>query len=504
MNRINRGFPLDLLSDGSKQTHLEDSVVDNMRQLIINAFAQNGIDIISVSYVTSPSVVRFEFTPSPGIKMSNIRSCEYDLAEALADYGSVRLIAPVPGKGTIAVEVPRPDRQIVRLKEVLESKEFQDSKAHLPIALGIDSENNTIVADLAKMPHLLIAGAMGQGKRVLLRNIILSLLYKFSPADLKLVLIDTKQLEFSQYNTIKEQYLLQTSDMFPAIITTDIEKVEAILSSIDCEVRHRYNLLRISECRTIYEYNQKFAEGKLSQPQHHYLPYIVIVIDDFADLMITQGRDFVAPLVGIAQKCRAVGIHLVITTQRHSTDIITGIIKANFPARIAFKVRSEIDSKTILYINGAEKLLGMGDMLFMDRCSTNRIQGCFVDNEEIESVCDWIAKESPKDTSYVLPIISDPDTFYKPISEGRDPPFEEVAHKIVESQIASTSKMQRQFSIGYARACKLMSQLEEAGIVGPQNGGKPRKILKPSTQKNKTPFGFKRLINLLKFGKKKK
>ena len=503
MNGINRGFPLDLLSDGSKQTHLEDSVVDNMRQLIINAFAQNSIDIISISYVTSPSVVRFDFTPSPGNKMSNIRSCKDDLTEALADYGPVRLIAPVPGKGTIAVEVPRPDRQIVRLKEVLESKEFQDSKAHLPIALGIDSENNTIVADLAKLPHLLIAGETGQGKSVLINNIIVSLLYRLCPADLKFVLIDPKQVEFAHYNTFKNNYLLHVGEPSSEVVT-EIEKVPDILISIYYEVHHRYDLLRISKCRTIYEYNQKFAEGKLSEPQHHYLPYIVIVIDEFADLMITQGRDFVAPLVGIAQKCRAVGIHLVITTQRHSTDIITGIIKANFPARIAFKVRSEIDSKTILDINGAEKLLGMGDMLFMDRCSTNRIQGCFVDNEEVESVCDWIAKESPKDTSYVLPIIYDPDTFYKPINEGRDPIFEEVARKIVESQVASTSKMQRQFSIGYARACKLMSQLEEAGIIGPQNGRKPREVLKPSTQKNKTPFGFKRLINLLKFGKKKK
>ena len=422
---------MDLLSDGSKQTHLEDSVVDNMRQLIINTFAQNSIDIISISYVTSPSVVRFEFTPSTGIKMSNIRSCEDDLAEVLADYGSVRLIAPVSGKGTIAVEVPRPDRQIVRLKEVLESKEFQDSKSHLPIALGIDSENNTIVADLAKMPHLLIAGAMGQGKTVLLHSIILSLLYKLSPADLKLVLIDPMQVEFNQFNIIGEynqfnlikQHLLQTSNTSTEVVT-DIEKIPTILRSIDYEVRHRYDLLRISGCRTIYEYNQKFAEGKLCKNLHHHLPYIIVAIDEFADLMITQGRDFVTPLVGIAQHSRAVGIHLVIATRRPSTDIITGIIKANFPARIAFKVCSEIDSKTILDTTGAEQLLGMGDMLFNNSGSMTRIQGCFVDNEETESVCDWIAKESPKDTSFVS-----------------------------------------------------------------------------ANQKNKTPFGFKRLMNLLKFGK---
>ncbi|MDE6542580.1 MAG: hypothetical protein K2K76_01300 [Muribaculaceae bacterium] len=497
MNGINRGFPLDLLSDGSKQTHLEDCVVDNMRQLIINAFAQNSIDISAVSYVVSPSVVRFEFTPSPGVKLSKIRSCEDDMNEALSNYGSVRLIAPVPGKGTIAVEVPRPDRQIVRLKEVLESKEFQDSKAHLPIALGFDSENNTIVADLAKMPHLLIAGATGQGKTTLLNSIILSLLYKLSPVDLKLVLIDPKMVEFDQFNTIKERYLLQTSDMAP-VVFTDVEKVPAVLRSLVYEVQHRYDLLRISECRTIYEYNQKIAEGKLSQDQHHHLPYIIVVIDEFADLKITQERDFESPLLRIAQKSRAIGIHLVIATQRPSTDIITGAIKANFPARIAFKVCSEIDSKTILDINGAEKLLGMGDMLFMDNCLTNRIQGCFVDNEEIESVCDWIAKESPKNTSFVLPLISDPETFYKPISDGRDPLFEEVARIIVESQNASTSMLQRRYSIGYARACKIMDLLEAEGIVGPQNGGKPRKVSERDNEKKKSPFSFKHLLDFLK------
>ena len=416
MNGGIHSFPLDLLSEVRQQTPFDDDVANNMKRLIINAFTQNSIDISAVSYVVSPTVVRFEFAPSPSVKIKQIRSCEEKLDEALSDYGPVRLIAPVPGKGTIAVEVPHPDRQIVRLREVLESKEFQESDAHLPVVLGIDSENNAIVADLAKMPHLLISGATGQGKTVLQNNIILSLLYKRSPADLKLVLIDTKQLEFSQYNTIKEQYLLQTSDMFPAIIT-DIEKVPAILSSIDCEVRHRYNLLRISECRTIYEYNQKIAEGKLCKNLHHHLPYIIVVIDEFADLMITQGCDFVAPLVGIAQKSRAIGIHLVIATQRPSTDIIKGIIKANFPARIAFKVCSERDSKTILDIARAERLIGKGDMLLNNSGSITRIQGCFVDNKEIESVCDWIAKESPKDTSYVLPIISDPDTFYNTINE---------------------------------------------------------------------------------------
>ena len=496
MNGINRSFPLDLLSDGSKQTHLEDSAVDNMKLLIINAFAQNSIDVSAVSYVVSPSVVRFEFTPSQGAKIKNIRSCEDKLNEALSDFGPVRLIAPVPGKGTIAVEVPRHDRQIVCLREVLESKEFQESETNLPIALGIDSENNTVVADLAKMPHLLISGATGQGKTVLLRNIILSLLYKLSPTDLKLVLIDSKQVEFNQFNPIG-QYLLQTSDTSTEVVT-DIEKVPTILRSIEYEVRHRYDLLRISGCRTIYEYNQKFAEGKLCENQHHHLPYIIVAIDEFADMMITQGRDFETPLVGIAQRSRAVGIHLVIATQRPSTDIITGIIKANFPGRIAFMVNSMADSKTILDTNGAEKLLGMGDMLFNHNCTIRRIQSCFINAEEIESVCDWIAKESSKDTSYVLPLISDPETFYKPINEGRDPLFEKAALLIVATNMACTSILQRRFNIGYTRAYLLMNQLEKAGIVGPQNGGKPREVLKRKNEKKKSHISFKYLLDFLK------
>ena len=429
-------FPLDSLSRGSHQTHLGDSVVDNMKQLIINAFAEIGFNVDVVSHVVSPPVVRFEFIPQKGLKIKLIRSCEDKFNEALKDFGPVRLIAPVPGKGTIAVEVPRPDRQIVRLRDVLELKEFQESKAHLPIALGIDSENNTVVADLAKMPQLLIAGATGQGKTTLLNSIILSLLYKLSPVDLKLVLIDPKLVEFDQFNTIKERYLLQTSDMAPGVFI-DVEKVTAVIRSLVYEVQHRYDLLRISECRTIYEYNQKIAEGKLSNAQHHHLPYIIVVIDEFADLMITQGRDFESPILQIAQKSRAIGIHLVIATQCLKTDVINGMLKANFPARVAFKVRSEMDSKTILDINGAEQLLGMGDMLFYDGGNTKRIQSCFVDTPEIEFVCDWIAKQKQQDTPYMLSIVSDSGSFYKPTNEDGDFLFVEAARMIVENNLIS-------------------------------------------------------------------
>lgn len=402
-----------------------------MRRLILNAFKENSIVMSDISYIAGPTVVRFELIPERACKLKHIRTCEDKLNEALSEYGPIRLIAPVPTKGTIAVEVPRLDSQIVCLREVLESNEFQESGAHLPIALGIDYENNIAVADLAKMPHLLIAGATGQGKSVLLNNIILSLLYRLNPADLKLVLIDPKYVEFNHYNRIKKQYLLRTSEEAPAVITA-IEKVPKILISIDNEVRIRYNLLIQTQCRTIREYNHKIADGKLSKDKHHHQPNIVVVIDEFADLMNVCGGNFMMPLASIAQRSRAVGIHLVIATQRLSTDVITGIIKANFPARIAFRVMSDADSKTVLDISGAQKLLGMGDMLFNYCGDFKRIQSCFIDTPGIESICEWIAQHCPTDFSYVLSIISPSDTPYEAISE-RDPLFLEAAHSIVTS-----------------------------------------------------------------------
>ena len=438
MNRINHSFPLDLLSDGSQATPSDkrslDSIVKDIENKITSTIKKSLGGVEDIITRVSKYLINVEVIVKNEVRPAMSQLARMFIPEALSLYGYTRAMIIEPyEKRTISVSIRRPDTQTIPLREILESKEFEESEDELPIALGIDSENNTVVADLAKMPHLLISGAMGQGKTVLLHSIILSLLYKLSPADLKLVLIDPMQVEFNQFNIIGEynqfniigQYLLQTSNTSTEVIT-DIEKVPTILRSIDYEVRHRYDLLRISGCRTICEYNQKLADGKLSKDQHNHLPYIIVVIDEFADLMITQGRDFVTPLVGITQRSQAVGIHLVIATRRPSTDIITGVIKANFPTRIAFKVCSEIDSKTILDTTGAEQLLGMGDMLFNNSGSITRIQGCFVDNEEIESVCDWLAKESPKDTSYVS-----------------------------------------------------------------------------TNQKNKTPFGFKRLINLLKFGKKK-
>lgn len=429
MNRMNHTFPLDLLSEGRKRTTFDGKVAVDMKQLILNVFKENGIVMSDISYIVGPTVVRFELIPERACKLKPIRSCEDKLNKVLPEYGPIKLIAPVPSKGTIAVEVPRLDRQFVWLREVLESKEFQESGAHLPIALGIDYENNIAVADLAKMPHLLIAGATGQGKSVLLNNIILSLLYRLSPADLKLVLIDPKHVEFNHYDRIKKQYLLRTSEEAPEVITA-IEKVPEILNSIDNEVRKRYDLLRLTRCRTIREYNHKIAYGKLSKDKHHHQPNIIVVIDEFADLMNVCGRNFIMPLAHIAQLSRAIGIHLVIATQRPSTDVITGIIKANFPTRIAFRVISDVDSKTILDISGAQKLLGMGDMLFNYCGDFKRIQSCFIDTPEIESICEWIAQQCQTDSSYVLSIISPSNTPFESMSE-HDPLFLEAAHSIV-------------------------------------------------------------------------
>lgn len=492
----NHSFPLNLLSEGSKRTLISSTIVGRMEQLIINAFSNKDIKISDVSCAVGPTVVRFELIQDSGYKQKQIRSCEDKLNEALSEYGPIRLIAPFPGKGTIAVEVPRTDRQIVRLREVLESKEFQESQAHLPVALGIDSEKNVFVADLAKMPHLLVSGATGQGKSVLLNNIILSLLYRLSPANLKLVLINPKQVEFDYYNRINKQYLLRTSDDAPEVIT-EIEKVPDILFAIDYEVRNRYDLLRQAQCRTIREYNHKIADGKLSKDKHHHQPNIVVVIDEFADLMNECGENFMMPFADIVVKSRAVGIHVVIATYQASTDIITGIIKAYFPARIAFKVNSDVDSKTILDMSGAQLLLGMGDMLYNNWGEFKRIQSCFIDTPEIESICEWIQENVPVGDPYILPVTHSP-LAKEDMDNERDPLFCDVARYIIESGMASTSNIQRRFSIGYVRACRLMDQLEKANLVGPSNGRKPREVLPQKIKKKKSPFSFSRLINFLK------
>ncbi len=490
--------PLDLLTESQARKTIDISVVEDMRQQIIDGFKKNKVEVSELSVIAGPTVVRFEFTSNQSYKIKQIRSCENTLNEVLSEYGPIRIIAPVSGKGTFAVEVPRPDRQIVRLREVLESDEFQKSKAKLPIALGIPSENKPLVADLARMPHLLIAGMTGQGKSVLLNNIILSLLYKKSPEDLKLTLIDTKMVEFSQYDQIARQYFIDFAGIGQKVIT-DVHEALTVLNAIVVEMDERYNLFRCAQCRNLEEYNRLILDGKLSEQDGHHLPYIIVCIDEFADLTMPLGKDAEIVIARIAQKARGVGIHVIIATQCTSANVITGVIKANFPERIALRVKHMDDSRTILDCPGGERLIGRGDMLFYSSYygPLTRIQCCFVDTEEIENVSDWETNCEPPQP-YKLPVISIIEQ--KPMMGDSDPLFEEAARYIIECGMASTSKLQRRFSIGYYHANRLMDQLEADGIVGPKNGVKPREILKKGDSNDKHESSkslFKRLLNLL-------
>lgn len=479
MTRMNSNFPLDLLSAGSKHTTLDkrglDGIIKEIKKKIISTINKRlgGVEkIVTTVYqfhICFEIIVKIEIRPT---------MCQMALSllpKALSSYGEVRGMVVKPfEKRTIALEILRPDRQNVRLREVLESKEFQESKAHLPVALGIDSENNAVTADLAKMDYLLIVGEPGQGKSVLLDNIILSLLSRLSPTDLKFVLIDPKQVEFTHFNKIKNHYLLQTGEMCPEVIT-EIEKVPTILNSIVYEVGYRYDLLRKAGCQTIYEYDQKFAEGKLSKVHYPHLPFILVVIDEIADLMNSIRCDFELSLVQIARLSQAVGVHVVIATQYLSSDIVTGIIKVTFPSRIAFKLTSIEDSETILDFTGAEYLLGKGDMLFNNFGSINRIQSCLIEADEIGNVCDWIKTNWNQPQPYRLPVA--PIIDQKTIAGDFDPLFEEVARYVMECGEARASSLQRHFSIGFTRASILLYLLEAAGIVGKLKNGQ-REVLK--------------------------
>lgn len=491
--------PLDLLAKSPARKIIDISVVEDMRQRIIDGFKKNKVEVRGLSVIAGPTVVRFELTPNQSYKIKQIRSCENTLNEVLSEYGPIRLIASGPAKGIVAVEVPRPDRQIVRLREVLESDEFQKSKVKLPIALGISSENKPIVADLARMLHLLVAGMTGQGKSVLLNNIILSLLYKKSPEDLKLTLIDTKMVEFSQYDQIARQYFIDFTDIVQKVIT-DAHEALTVLYAISFEMDERYNLFKCAQCRGLEEYNRLSQDGKLSeQDGHHHLPYIVVCIDEFADLILSMGKDAESIFVRIAAKARAVGIHVIIATQRPETNVITGGIKINFPERIALRVKQMNDSSTILDRSVAERLIGRGEMLYRSYYSSlARIQCSFVETGEIKNVCDWIKTNCEPPQPFQLPIT--PIIEQKTMMEDRDPLFEEAARYIIECGMASTSKLQRRFSVGYYHANRILDQLEAEGIVGSPNGVKPREVLKKkdSNDKHESPKSlFKRLLNLL-------
>ncbi|MEG1736844.1 MAG: DNA translocase FtsK [Odoribacter sp.] len=453
--------------------------LEENKNKIIETLRNYKIEIVKIKATIGPTVTLYEIIPAPGIKISKIKNLEDDIALSLAALG-IRIIAPIPGAGTIGIEVPNQNPEIVSMRGVIASKKFQESKYALPVAIGRTISNETYTFDLAKMPHLLIAGATGQGKSVGLNAVITSLLYKKHPSQLKFVMVDPKKVELSIYSIIEKHFLAKLPDEEDAIIT-ETSKVVNTLNSLCIEMDNRYDLLKIAQVRNIKEYNEKFIKRHLNPNNgHKYLPYIVVVVDEFADLIMTAGKEVETPIARIAQLARAVGIHMIIATQRPSTNIITGVIKANFPARIAFKVASMIDSRTILDANGAERLIGRGDMLISSESKIVRVQCAFVDTPEIDVITHHIASQQSYPSAFALPEYI-PDAEGNNLSEidlgARDPLFDEAARLIVSSQQGSTSSIQRRFSIGYNRAGRIMDQMEAAGIVGAFEGSKARQVL---------------------------
>ena len=449
------------------------------KEKIISTLRSFGIEISSIKATVGPTVTLYEITPEQGVRISRIRGLEDDIALCLKALG-VRIIAPIPGKGTIGIEVPNKSPQIVSGQSIIGSRKFQESTYELPIALGKTITNEVFMVDLAKMPHILVAGATGQGKSVGLNAIITSLLYKKHPAELKFVLVDPKKVEFSIYSVIENHFLAKLPDEAEPVIT-DVTKVVQTLNSICVEMDTRYDLLKAAHVRNVKEYNEKFVSRKLNPAKgHKYMPYIVVVIDEFGDLIMTAGKDVELPIARIAQLARAVGIHMIIATQRPTTNIITGTIKANFPARIAFRVMQMVDSRTILDRPGANQLIGRGDMLFSQGGDPVRVQCAFIDTPEVADITNFIARQQGYTSAFYLPEYVDPNSEGNDLGDvdmgHLDPLFEEAARLIVVHQQGSTSLIQRKFSIGYNRAGRLMDQLEKAGIVGPAQGSKPREV----------------------------
>ena len=470
---------VDILIDYEKNNKVidEKELLSN-KDRIVNTLRNYKIDIVKISATPGPTVTLYEIVPAPGTRINKIKNLEDDIALSLSALG-IRIIAPIPGKGTIGIEVPNFNPQIVSMKTMLTSPQFVDTKYELPIAIGKTISSEPYVADLAKMPHLLMAGATGQGKSVGLNAIISSLLFKKHPCDLKFVMVDPKKVELSLYSKIERHYLAKLPDSEEAIIT-DVKKVVRTLNSLCIEMDQRYDLLKIAGCKKITEYNAKFCSRRLLPTEgHRYLPYIVLVIDEFADLIMTAGKEIEMPIARLAQLARAVGIHLIIATQRPTVNIITGTIKANFPARIAFKVSSRVDSKTILDTSGAEQLIGRGDMLISAGSDLIRLQCALIDTEEIEKLSEYIGSQRGFDETFLLPEYLDETS--EPSKEvdmkQLDPKFEESARLVVMHQHGSTSLIQRKLSLGYNRAGRIIDQLEAAGIVGPFEGSKAREVL---------------------------
>ena len=476
----NYHFPtLDLLKEFDESEPVVNMEEQNAnKDEIVNTLRSFGIEINSIKATVGPTVTLYEITLERGVRISRIKGLENDIALALSALG-IRIIAPIPGKGTIGIEVPNKKPRIVSGRSIIGSKKFQESTYDLPIALGKTITNEVFMVDLAKMPHILVAGATGQGKSVGLNAIITSLLYKKHPAELKFVLIDPKKVEFSIYSAIEHHFLAKLPNEAEPIIT-DVTKVVQTLNSICVEMDTRYDLLKLAHVRNVKEYNEKFINRQLNPEKgHKYMPYIVVVIDEFGDLIMTAGKDVELPIARIAQLARAVGIHMIIATQRPTTNIITGTIKANFPARIAFRVSQMVDSRTILDRPGANQLIGRGDMLFLQGADPVRVQCAFIDTPEVADITEYIARQQGYPTAFFLPEVEDETaSSLDDVDMDRlDPLFKDAARLVVSSQQGSTSLIQRKFSIGYNRAGRIMDQLEKANIVGPAQGSKPREVL---------------------------
>ncbi len=470
---------LDLLeAHGSEKIVHDATELEANKNQIISTLKNYDILIQRISATVGPTVTLYEIVPAPGVRISRIKNLEDDIALSLAALG-IRIIAPIPGKGTVGIEVPNVRKTVVSMKTLLASEKFQNNNFSLPIAIGKKIDNDNFIVDLATMPHLLMAGATGQGKSVGINTLLVSLLYKKHPSQLKFVLVDPKKVELSLYRVIERHFLAKLPGEEEPIIT-DTKKVVHTLNALATLMDIRYDLLKEASCRNIKEYNEKFINRKLNpQKGHEFLPFIVLVIDEFADLIMTAGKEIEMPIARLAQLARAVGIHLVIATQRPSVNIITGTIKANFPVRIAFKVSSKIDSRTILDTGGAEQLIGKGDMLISYNGEITRLQCAFVDTPEVEEVCEFIGKQQGYPQAFQLPeYVDEKEMEGKEFDlTDRDPLFEDAARLIVQNQMGSTSLIQRRMKLGYNRAGRLMDQLEQAGVVGPNLGSKARDVL---------------------------
>ncbi len=474
-------FPsIELLKDYSDQkVKIDRAELESNKNQIISTLLNYKIEIIKISATIGPTVTLYEIVPAPGVRISKIKNLEDDIALSLAALG-IRIIAPIPGRGTIGIEVPNKKKQIVSMREVIASDKFQHAKMDLPIALGKTISDEVMVVDLAKMPHLLVAGATGQGKSVGVNSILISLLYKKHPSQVKFVLIDPKKVELFPYSRIINHYLAFLPDQEEPI-TTETNMVVHTLNSLTIEMDTRYNLLKQAASRNIREYNEKFVARRLNPEKgHRFLPFIILVIDEFADLIMTAGKEVELPIGRLAQLARAVGIHLIIATQRPSVNIITGVIKANFPARIAFKVTAKVDSRTILDAGGADQLIGRGDMLLSVGGDVVRLQGAFIDTPEVERVIDFIGKQQGYPTPFFLPEFHGDDEIAGSGSlkfSDLDSMFGDAARLVVQNQHGSTSMIQRRLKLGYNRAGRIMDQLEALGIVGPSEGSKAREVL---------------------------